>query len=77
MPLKSVAGARCVSTGLEPFDPPRDLLPGADTVFIAQNRECADLLGDVDWRLISVPLEDRAGAGPELPFAQRHRWPRQ
>jgi hypothetical protein len=31
----------------------------------------------VDWRLCSVSFQHRVGAGPQLPVAQRHRWPRQ
>lgn len=58
-------------------NPPGDLLPGADTFVIAFERESANLLGDVDRCLFPVSFQHRVGAGPQLPVAQRHRWPRQ
>ncbi len=58
-------------------NPLGNLLPGADTFIIAFKRKRANLLGDVDWRLCSVSFQHRVGAGPQLPVAQRHRWPRQ
>lgn len=60
------------------FDnPPCDLLPGLDAFVIAFKREGANLLGDVDRCLRPVSFQHRVGAGPQLPVAQRHRWPRQ
>lgn len=56
---------------------PGDFLPGADALVIAFKRKRANLLGDVDWRLFPVSFQHRVGAGPQLPVAQRHRWPRQ
>ena len=54
-----------------------DLLPIADTFLIALKRQRAELFGDMQRCLIAVGLKDLAGAGPKLPGAQGHRWPRQ
>lgn len=69
--------ARRFGACLEFGNPPGDLLPGADTFIIAFKRESANLLGDVDRCLRPVSFQHRVGAGPQLPVAQRHRWPRQ
>ena len=54
-----------------------DFLPGAHAFLIAFENERTDLFGNMKRSLVAVGLEHRVGAGPELPGAQRHRWPRQ
>lgn len=63
--------------GLELFDPPGDLLPGGDPFSILSEGEGAQLLGNVKGGLVAMRPEHLVGTGPQLPFAQRHRWPRQ
>ncbi len=66
-------GSRCFHSSLELFDPLGDFMPGVDAFIIAFERECTDLLGNVDWRLSAVGLKHRVGTGPQFPVGQRQR----
>ena len=72
-----MAGDGLVRIGAQLLDPPRDFLPGGNAFCVPPKGERTQLLGNVERGLVTMRCQNLTGAGPQLPFAQRHRWPRQ